>query len=641
MNRRFVRIGVLVACAFLIALPLLAQQGITASGMQQIADIAAAKKNFNAAQQKMSSDLVFGGLAAGNDPSVSSFINAIAPLTGTDLQTGAPTTSASGTSLAVTVEIYGTVSPALVSAIAAAQGTVLAQSAQYGLITASVPFAALETIAARGDVNSIQSQSKGHTNGPAPRPRNVRRGSLGRLGVGFVGSVTTQGYISHTANQAVALGYNGTGVTVGVLSDSASAARIAALIASGDLPASTTVLPGQTGPTSGADEGAAMMEIVHDMAPGANLIFATADNGVTSFANNIAALQLAGCKVIVDDVTYFNEGAFQDGPIARAVNQVVAAGASYFSSAANSGNLTLNTSGTWEGDFLSGGPAASPITETGTIHNFGTAGSPQNYDVLTATSSFISLKWSDALGASANDYDLFILNSTGTTVKGFSAARQTGTQDPYEFVYQGSNCGTGSASGYCPAVGDHIVVVQFSGNPRALRIDTNRGRLSIATAGSTFGHNAGASTNSMAATYWNSAKTGTRPFTGMANPNETFSSDGPRKIFYNPDGTPITPGNYLFGTNGGTTLQKPDFAAADGGSARTPGFNPFFGTSAAAPHAAGIAALILQAKPAYTPAQVKAAMIATTLDSMELGVDRDSGYGIVMALSAVQYALSH
>ena len=190
-------------------------------------------------------------------------------------------------------------------------------------------------------------------------------------------------------------------------------------------------------------------------------------------------------------------------------------------------------------------------------------------------------------------------------------------------------------------MGDHIVVVQFSGNPRALRIDTNRGRLSIATAGSTFGHNAGASTNSMAATYWNSAKTGTRPFTGMANPIETFSSDGPRKIFYNPDGTPITPGNYLFGTNGGTTLQKPDFAAADGGSARTPGFNPFFGTSAAAPHAAGIAALILQAKPAYTPAQVKAAMIATALDSMELGVDRDSGYGIVMALSAVQYALSH
>ena len=83
---------------------------------------------------------------------------------------------------------------------------------------------------------------------------------------------------------------------------------------------------------------------------------------------------------------------------------------------------------------------------------------------------------------------------------------------------------------------------------------------------------------------------GTKPFTGFANTNETFSSDGPRKIFYKPDGTAITPGNFLFATNGGQTLIKPDFAAADGVTTKTPGFSPFFGTSAAAPHAAAIAA---------------------------------------------------
>jgi subtilisin family serine protease len=165
--------------------------------------------------------------------------------------------------------------------------------------------------------------------------------------------------------------------------------------------------------------------------------------------------------------------------------------------------------------------------------------------------------------------------------------------------------------------------------------------LSIATAGATVGHNAGANTVSTAATYWNSAKTGTKPFTGAANPNEIFSSDGPRKIFFNPDGTPITPGNFLFGTNGGTTLQKPDLAAADGTSAKTPGFLPFFGTSAAAPHAAGIAALILSVQPTWTPAQVLNAMTSTALDSMAPGIDRDSGNGIVMALPAVQYALTH
>ena len=165
--------------------------------------------------------------------------------------------------------------------------------------------------------------------------------------------------------------------------------------------------------------------------------------------------------------------------------------------------------------------------------------------------------------------------------------------------------------------------------------------LSIPTTGATTGHNAGQNTVSMAATFWNSAKTGTKPFTGAANPTETFSSDGPRKIFYQPNGTPITPGNFLFGTNGGTTLQKPDLSAANGTTTLTPGFSPFFGTSASAPHAAAIAALIRQARPDYTPAQVKQAMTATALPSMGAPGNRDAGYGIPMADAAVQYALTH
>ena len=66
---------------------------------------------------------------------------------------------------------------------------------------------------------------------------------------------------------------------------------LAALIASGDLPADTQVLAGQAG--SGSDEGAAMMEIVHDMAPGSKIIFATAGPNVAAFASNIIALQHA------------------------------------------------------------------------------------------------------------------------------------------------------------------------------------------------------------------------------------------------------------------------------------------------------------------------------------------------------------
>jgi subtilisin family serine protease len=72
-----------------------------------------------------------------------------------------------------------------------------------------------------------------------------------------------------------------------------------------------------------------------------------------------------------------------------------------------------------------------------------------------------------------------------------------------------------------------------------------------------------------------------------------------------------------------------------GVTTRTPGFNPFFGTSAAAPHAAGVAALILSKKPSLTVNDVKNLMRSTALDIRAVGIDRDSGYGIVMASTSL------
>jgi subtilase family protein len=374
-----------------------------------------------------------------------------------------------------------------------------------------------------------------------------------------------------------------------------------------------------------------MAEIVYDLAPGVQLFFATADTGVASFAANIQTLRNTyGCDIIVDYFTYFNEGVFQDGPIAKAVNAVVASGALYFSSAANSGNLTSGTSGTWEGDFNGGPVSGAPLPLGYTLHIFGGG---QAYDVLTASTTFISTKWSDPLGGSTNDYDMFVLNAAGTSVTCAATTVQNGAQDPYEFC--------NSSAGF--AVNSRIVIAQKAGAAqRALHLDTERGQLSINTTGATFGHNAGLNTVSVAATYWNSAKTGVKAFAGgAANPTETFSSDGPRRIFYDPTGAAITPGNFLFGTDGGTLLQKPDVTAADGASSKTPGFLPFFGTSAAAPHAAAIAALIKSVRPDYTNAQILNALQQTALDIRAPGIDRDSGWGIVMALAAANYALSH
>jgi hypothetical protein len=246
-------------------------------------------------------------------------------------------------------------------------------------------------------------------------------------------------------------------------------------------------------------------------------------------------------------------------------------------------------------------------------------------DQLTAFPGLITLKWSDPLGASANDYDLYLFDSTFSTLLDFSEFAQTGTQDPFEIMFT-----------WPPSPGDRIVVVKYSGAARALRVDTNRGLLSIATRGAVVGHNGAESAISVAATDGRTPGPG-NPFTGgAANAVETYSSDGPRRIFYNPDGSPITPGNVLFNTNGGRTLRKPDITAADCVSVTTPDFTPFCGTSAAAPHAAAIAALLKSAPNKPSGDQALTAMFTTALDVTlpTVGWDRDSGVGIVMANSA-------
>src|SRR6185295_18786133 len=103
------------------------------------------------------------------------------------------------------------------------------------------------------------------------------------------------------------------------------------------------------------------------------------------------------------------------GVVIQAVKDVTAAGALYFSSAANSGSQDLGTSGTWEGDFVDGGE--STIEPPARNHSFGA----NAFDVtISRGSGPVTLHWTDPLGGSANDYDIFILDSTGTQLFDFS-----------------------------------------------------------------------------------------------------------------------------------------------------------------------------------------------------------------------------
>lgn len=513
------------------------------------------------------------------------------------------------------VDIDANVTDDLLNQIRQAGGEVVASVPRFHSIRALVPLGALEPLASLSDVNFIKP----------PVPATVWR------------TVESQGDITHGAGLARAnFGVTGAGVKVGVLSDSVD--YMTNLQATGDLPTNIIVLPGQSGiTTNSTGEGTAMLEVVNNLAPGAQLYFATAYNSElssaqneTNFAENILALRSNGCSIIVDDVTYGDESPFQDGIIAQAVNTVTTNGALYFSAAGNNGNRDDGTSSVWEGDFLSGGQVGPviytnyfPAPPSGKVHNFGTMANPTNYDTAIGiyNPTTIVLFWSDPLGKSTNDYDLFVLDSTGANLLYWSANTQNGTQDPFETCSANAN--------------DRIVIVQYAGTSRFMHLEAvtgGIGHLSLATTGNIRGHCD--VTNAFAVGAVDAVKSYPNLFT-TASTNETSSSDGPRRVFYNADGSAITPGN--FSSTGGALRLKPDICAADDVSNAVPGFLTFTGTSASAAHAAAIAALLLSHDPALTAAQVRTVLTNSALDIDTPGFDRDSGAGIVMANLALQW----
>ena len=559
-------------------------EALSDSALQQISALQAEKASRTPAQQKMDSQLVYA---------LKQSLNQVIAPGITNLRVLVPTESDGR----VKVDLEATVTQALLDFIQSSGGSVLNSVPGYQAVRALVPLALTETLAGRADVQFVQ----------AAVPHGTR-----------TGSVDSEGDVTHRAAEArQAFGATGLGVKVGVISDSVD--YMSQAVTTGDLPANVTVLPGQSG-MPGSGEGTAMLEIVYDLAPGAQLFFATAFGGAASFAQNILDLRAAGCDIIVDDVFYANESPFQDGIIAQAVNSVTASGALYFSAAGNEGNKTHGYSGTWEGDFVDGGPAGAPVNgKSGTLHSFGT----NTYDNVTSQGMFTTLFWSDPLGASTNDYDLYTLDSTGATVVSASTTVQSGAQDPFEIVAS-------------PTVGERVVVVLATGAPRFLHIDTVRGQLAVNTVGNIKGHNS--ATNAFACSAVDIHTAYPNPFTGgAANPVENFSSDGPRRVFYNQNGTAITPGD--FSATGGFVRQKPDITAANGVSTTLPsysGLNPFYGTSAAAPHAAAIAALLKSYNPTLSTRAVRNILEFTALDIEAPGYDYNAGYGIVMAYQALQ-----
>lgn len=438
-------------------------------------------------------------------------------------------------------------------------------------------------------------------------------------------------------------GVTGAGISVGVISDSYDALGGAAGdVAAGDLPGvgnpngnliPVTVLEDYLG-FDATDEGRAMLQIVYGIAPDAALYFHTGFGpGVLgqSLAEAVTDLgNVAGMNVIVDDLTYFAEPMFQDGFVAQAVDEVAAKGIFYASSAGNNDRASY-ASAFREGTTFGGG----------TAHDFDPGSGVDIYQAVEVQEgAFLRfvLQWdqpyfsiSPQSGGSQNDVDIYLLDAVTQQIVAYSVDINTGG-DPYE-ILSFFNDGTYSSNTF------EVVIVNYSGPmPGQIKYIAFGQGLTISeynTASSTvYGHANAAGAVAVAA-----ANVQQTPAFGQNPPLvEDFSSAGPTPILFD------TAGNRL-----ATPIlrSRPQLTAPDGVMTSVPGFQPFFGTSAAAPQVAGLVALMKQASPTATNEQILLALEATAIDmddpatvGFDYGYDFGTGFGLVNVDQAITLLLN-
>jgi len=497
----------------------------------------------------------------------------------------------------------------------------------------------LVTAFPKGDVNALKDElvTKGMLNatvsgnvvtGGVPMNALSRVGEAANLrllrptlAMRRAGLTNTQGDRAQRSDLARrSFNVDGRGVRVGVLSDSYNCSTGPLVLgemfttavtdmANNDLPLDVQVLKDlSTTPSDAcADEGRAMMQLIHDVAPGASFSFYTAVLSEQDFADGIIALADAGAQVIVDDVGYLSEPYFLDGVVAQAADKVAARGIPFFSAAGNDARNSYEAR--YRGSQVAG-------LGGGPLHDFAAGSSVDTLQTVTVgTFSGVILgfqwdqPWRSVNGVgSASDLDIYFLDNAGVPLPDCSSdflgdvCQVAGVDpnvdgDPLELPII-LNFGLQAAqvqlaievvSGPAPSRLKYI----YWGNLALNEFDTR--------SSTSFGHpNADGAAAVGAAAWFNTADF--NPFDPRCVPGciESYSSAGGLPILFNTQGERL----------GVPRLRlKPEFVAPDGGNTsffvadltfpllpaqgEPDGFPNFFGTSAAAPHAAGVAALML------------------------------------------------
>ena len=476
-------------------------------------------------------------------------------------------------------------------------------SPELGVVQAWVPAASLDAV----------SDLPGVTRVSVPRYAVVKR-APDNGPTSYTGSFTTEGDQILKADQfRAATGYRGQGISVGVISDGDD--HIGSSQSTGDLPTGIWNDPKDAGgsggfsPASTGDEGTAMMEIVYDLAPGVKQLgfcgpqtsvdFVTCLN---DFATNIHA------NIIVDDLGFPGGAMFTTDTFTKAVQGFAKAHPSIRLVTAGGNDGT----GYWQGTFSSPTPVTVSQTVNGVAYtqalNFGTSGSPNthlSFNVPAGDSIDYIVEWDDPWDDTAstndpNDYDVVLFSASNKPIacnQGMNINPNNGSctsptpkqplDTPGPTPVQGARWQntTGSTANV------HLEVFKVTGTPgdriKILVFDEGAKQIIVSpsTAGSVYGHAALAYPTEITAGAINATAAIFGTYT-----LETYSSTGPVET----------------GTGGASaTVMKPDFAAPDCVSVTGAGGfeSPFCGTSAAAPHIAGVTALLMSAYPklsAYT-----------------------------------------
>jgi hypothetical protein len=469
----------------------------------------------------------------------------------------------------------------------------------------------------------------------------VRSISLARKPIRHVGSVTAESSVTERAadvNMAGVItpqGIIGRGISIGIVSDSYDKApnvpRASAGVTSGDLPgpgnpdgySQPVVVLQDDASVDVTDEGRAMAEIVHDIAPAAKIAYSASGPTQASMATSIRNLRTSSqtlCDIIVDDIGYVDEPFFSDGMIAQAIDDVVTSNTlpgkkvAFFSAAGNSDNhgyaADANIIPSAMGPQSAGNVKLNQVPSSlyaGGFQNLNTSGPPSIVMSVTtdADPAGLVLQWDDPFntGGVTTDYNLLVFNSAGTYLSSISGKDNNfATSEPVEIINLGANTTYQvviSLASAAPPVAKHLRMLSFGdGSVTGPYLSNNVIGLT--------GHPTAANANAVAAYVYN-------------NTPNTVTDYNPNHL--NPPPGPYEPAFESFSARGGSVpiyfnrqgqrlsspelRQKPEFAAADGVDTSffptdadadydNNGFPNFFGTSAAAPNAAAFAALLLE-----------------------------------------------